>query len=345
MKFNGVSASFSVLSSTQIAATVPAGATTGPISVTTPGGTVAGGTPFTVTTPAPTITNFAPLSGPVGTSVTITGTNLTGATTVKFNGVSAAFTPISSTQLSATVPAGATTGPISVTTPGGTAAGATSFSVPPTVSIIATSPIATETAPKTGTSLASRTPSSSAALTVFYSSTGRTATPGVDYVALPGSATIAAGASSVTIPVTLIGDSVFERNETIVVTLIANAAYVVGTPSSATVTIVSDDFSEPTPSPQATPIKAMHVTELRNAIDDARTRHGLAALGWTNAPLVPGSTPVKALHLTELRTALSQAYQQVGKPLPNYAEAIVARGTMIKASHLTELRILTRNLE
>ena len=217
-------------------------------------------------------------------------------------------------------------------------------SVPPTVSIIATSPIATETGSKTGTFVVSRTGASSAALTVFYSSVGGTAAPGFDYVALPGSAIIPAGASSVAIPVTLIADSLFERNETIVVTLIGNAAYVVGTPSSATVTMVSDDFTEPTLSPQATPIKAMHFTELRNAIDDARTRHGLAAFGWTNAPLVPGSTPVKALHLAELRTALSQAYQQVGKPLPNYAEAVVAGGT-IRASHLTELRTLVRNLE
>ncbi len=153
-----------------------------------------------------------------------------------------------------------------------------------------------------------------------------------------------AGASSVAIPVTLIGDNVFERDKTIIVTLIANAAYVVGTPSSATVTIVSDDFSEPTLSPQATRITSIHFTELRNAIDDARTRHGLAAFGWTNSPLVPGSTPVMALHLTELRTALTQAYAQVGKPLPNYVEAIVAGGT-IKASHLSELRMLVRNLE
>ncbi|MBI3106355.1 MAG: hypothetical protein HYY95_12425 [Candidatus Rokubacteria bacterium] len=228
---------------------------------------------------------------------------------------------------------------------GGNAESAADFtvSVPPTVNIVATSPIATETGSKTGTFLVSRTPASSAALTVFYGA-GGTAAPGVDYVALPGSALIPAGASSVAIPVTLIGESVFERNETIVVTLIANAAYVVGTPSSATVTIVSDDFSEPTLSPQATPIKAMHFTELRNAIDDARTRHGLGAFGWTNAPIVPGSTPVKALHLTELRTALTQAYLVAGKPAPSYAEAIVVGGTMIKASHLSELRALVQNL-
>ena len=59
----------------------------------------------------PTISSFAPASGPVGSSVTITGTNLTGATAVSFNGTSAAsFTVTSSTQITATVPTGATTG-------------------------------------------------------------------------------------------------------------------------------------------------------------------------------------------------------------------------------------------
>ena len=78
----------------------------------------------------PTITGFTPASGPVAASVTISGTNFTGATAVKFNGVSAAsFSVTSSTAIQATVPAGATTGPLSVTTPGGTATSATNFAV------------------------------------------------------------------------------------------------------------------------------------------------------------------------------------------------------------------------
>ena len=65
---------------------------------------------------APTITTFTPGNGPVGTSVTISGTNFTGATAVTFNGSTASFTVTSGTAIQATVPAGATTGPISVTT-------------------------------------------------------------------------------------------------------------------------------------------------------------------------------------------------------------------------------------
>ncbi len=82
---------------------------------------------------SPTITSFSPISGPVGSSVTITGTNFAGATSVKFGGVgSTTFTMDSSTQIAASVPAGAVTGPISVEAPSGTAVSSTSFTVLPT---------------------------------------------------------------------------------------------------------------------------------------------------------------------------------------------------------------------
>src|SRR5207248_2321128 len=76
VSFNGVAATFTVSPSGTIATTVPAGATTGPITITTPGsGPLKTTTRFTVT---PAITSFAPLSSAVGTSVTINGTNFTG---------------------------------------------------------------------------------------------------------------------------------------------------------------------------------------------------------------------------------------------------------------------------
>jgi hypothetical protein len=125
--FNNVTATFVVNSATQITATVPATATTGPIRVTAPGGTGSSLTNFTV--PPPTITSFTPTFGPVGASVTITGTNFTGATAVTFNNVAATFVVNSATQITATVPATATTGPIKVTTPAGSATSTTSFTV------------------------------------------------------------------------------------------------------------------------------------------------------------------------------------------------------------------------
>ncbi|MGA2190479.1 MAG: choice-of-anchor tandem repeat GloVer-containing protein [Steroidobacteraceae bacterium] len=59
-------------------------------------------------------------SGAVGASIKILGTDLTGATGVTFNGIAAAFTVASKSEIKATVPTGATTGAIVVTTPGST---------------------------------------------------------------------------------------------------------------------------------------------------------------------------------------------------------------------------------
>jgi hypothetical protein len=133
VKFNGVSASFTVNSQgTRIDTKVPTGATTGKITVTTPGGTATSAKNFTVTVPAPTITSFSPTSGRSGTAVTITGTAFTGATAVRFGGVRASFAVNSATQITATVPVGAVTGKISVTTAGGTGTSATNFTVVPT---------------------------------------------------------------------------------------------------------------------------------------------------------------------------------------------------------------------
>ena len=128
--FNTTAATtYVVNSATQITATVPVGTTTGPLHVTTSGGGPANSaTNFTVVA-GPAITSFTPTSGAVGTSVTITGTNLTGVTSVKFNGVTATFTTSTATSVTATVPSGATTGKIEVTTPGGTATSATDFTV------------------------------------------------------------------------------------------------------------------------------------------------------------------------------------------------------------------------
>lgn len=71
----------------------------------------------------PIITSFSPTSGPIGTSVTITGTDLGSASSVSFNGTAqTSFTSNSATQLVLNVPSGATTGPLTVTTPGGTSA-------------------------------------------------------------------------------------------------------------------------------------------------------------------------------------------------------------------------------
>jgi uncharacterized repeat protein (TIGR03803 family) len=111
---------------TFLAATVPAGALTGSVTVTTGATTLTSSQAFRVT---PTLASFDPPSGPVETPVTITGTGLMQTTKVAFNGKLASFTVNSDTEVTATVPTGATTGKIALETKGGTASSTTSFTV------------------------------------------------------------------------------------------------------------------------------------------------------------------------------------------------------------------------
>lgn len=125
---NGTTVTFSgaspvagtVTASTVVEATVPAGAVTGPITVTTSAGSAVSASNF-VASSTPAITGFNPPYGSIGSSVTISGWNFYGVTSVKFNGTTASFSTPSQTQITATVPAGATSGQISVTTAAGTA--------------------------------------------------------------------------------------------------------------------------------------------------------------------------------------------------------------------------------
>lgn len=127
--FDGTPAIFKVVSSSEITSTVPAGAGTGLVTVTTPSATLTSNRPFLVT---PKVTSFTPASGVVGTSVTITGVSLTQTTAVTFGGVPAIiFSVVSDTEVTATVPSGAASGDIAITTAGGTATGAKSFKVTP----------------------------------------------------------------------------------------------------------------------------------------------------------------------------------------------------------------------
>ncbi len=97
---NTPATNFTVVSATQITAVVPAGATTGKITITTPNGSAESVGDFTIIGELPTISGFNPTSGPAGTSVTISGAAFNGATAVTFNGVNASsFTVNSATQI------------------------------------------------------------------------------------------------------------------------------------------------------------------------------------------------------------------------------------------------------
>lgn len=111
---------------------------------------------------------------------------------------------------------------------------------PPTVTLTVGSATATEAGATPGIVTISRGASAPSPLVVGLSFTG-TAARGSDYVDLGTSATIPAGAASVDVPITPIDDTKVEGNETVNVALRTSASYVVGSPASGTVTIVSDD--------------------------------------------------------------------------------------------------------
>jgi len=131
VSFNGVAATFKNVSDTYITATVPAGAPSGTVTVTTFTSTMTSNRAFLV---VPQINSFSPAGGIVGASVVITGVSLKQATQVTIGGNTASFKVNSDTQVTATVPAGAKNGAkITITTPGGIATSTASFTVVPSI--------------------------------------------------------------------------------------------------------------------------------------------------------------------------------------------------------------------
>jgi hypothetical protein len=110
--------------------------------------------------------------------------------------------------------------------------------------------------------------------------------------------------------------------------------------------VFAQGFTDATLLARTTLVKALHVSELRSAIDTLRSRWSLGAFAWTDPTLTVRSTSLKAVHLTELRTALAQAYTAAGRTPPTYTDPVLtARATLIKATHINELRAAVRGLE
>jgi hypothetical protein len=62
-------------------------------------------------------------------------------------------------------------------------------------------------------------------------------------------------------------------------------------------------------------------------------------VSWTDAVVTAGATPVRAVHLTELRTRLGEVYVAASRPVPTYTHATVIGGvTAITAADIVELR-------
>jgi uncharacterized repeat protein (TIGR03803 family) len=98
---------------------------------TNQGGAKGDGTVFSLSVGFGPFVETQPASGKVGAKVIVLGNNLTGSTSVTFNGTAATFTVVSSTEITTTVPTGATTGTVEVATPSGTLKSNVKFRVMP----------------------------------------------------------------------------------------------------------------------------------------------------------------------------------------------------------------------
>jgi hypothetical protein len=152
--FNGTPATFTVNSATSISTVVPAGASTGLLTVITPGGSATSATPFTVVlpNPVPTSTTLSPttvVAGSPDLMLTVSGSGFVSNSIVSFNGVAVATTYVSASQLTAVVPASNLTTPgsypvvVSSPAPGGGTSTALAFLVEvPAPTIVSFTPAA-----------------------------------------------------------------------------------------------------------------------------------------------------------------------------------------------------------
>jgi YD repeat-containing protein len=144
VSFNGVNATVSAATASTLVVVVPSGATTGSVTVTSPGGSANSPRPFIITSTL-AISGFTPTTGTTGTAVTITGTGFNTTTignTVLFNTTKALVSAASATQLDVVVPSNAASGRITVATDKGKAVSSSDFIIPPasyaTTDIVAT---------------------------------------------------------------------------------------------------------------------------------------------------------------------------------------------------------------
>jgi len=136
VRFGATAAATTAWSTTSVTATVPASLATGAtvVTVTPTGGSASNALVFTVDAPpAPTagLTNLSPTSGPVGATLTITGTNMGASGAITVGGITAATTAWSATSITCTIPAGLAIGAkaVVVTPTRGAASNALAFTV------------------------------------------------------------------------------------------------------------------------------------------------------------------------------------------------------------------------
>jgi N-acetylneuraminic acid mutarotase len=98
-------------------------------------------------------------------------------------------------------------------------------------------------------------------------------------------------------------------------------------------------FTDSTLMVGSTLIKAVHITELRTAVDAVRTLAGIGGYSFTDSTLRAGLTMAYAVHITDLRTGLNAARTTLNlTPLVYTDTELTPNSTLIKAAHIDDLR-------
>lgn len=258
---------------------------------------------FRIQPATPSILDFFPEAGAVGSSVSINGSSFFGATSVEFNGVPDPTAVVdSASHISAKVPEGATTGPITVTTPGGTAVSQTDFAVIPSVYIDDTSAVEGNSGTSSASFAVHLSARSLATVSVAYTTVNGTAKSGEDYRTSTGVVTFPPNTDTASIPVTIVGDTVQEQNEYFFVNL-SNPVGAVITRAQGRCTIIDNDSDQPvivadgftlteescTPGNQAIdPDERVTVTLKLKNIGPTATENLVAALMQSSSVAEPG---------------------------------------------------------
>src|SRR5712691_2429549 len=324
VRWNGSNRTTTFVSATELRAAIPASdvALAGSAQITVfdflPIGERSNTLTFTINQSVPVLAALSPSSataGGAGFTLTVSGANFVAPSVVRWNGLDRTTTFVSSTELRAAISSSdiTTAGTTQITVfnplPGGGTSGALTFTI--------TNQMFTLTVTVRGSGVGSvvSTPagincSSVCSGTFTVNAVTLTGAPAADASFKSWNGSCGGASPSCTVALG---------------------------PTAVTATF-SAVFTDATLTAQGTAIKAVHITELRSAIDTLRTRNGLSAFAYTDATLTPGTTVVRGIHLTELGTAL----REMG---PFTDPAIVVGQTVIKATHLNELRKAVRDLE
>src|SRR6266850_1399038 len=93
------------------------------------------------------------------------------------------------------------------------------------------------------------------------------------------------------------------------------------------------------PLASSTTIKGLHLSQLRDAVNQARTRAQLTPASWTDSQ--PVGALIRAVHITELRQRLDEARLALGLSPASYTDPGLTAGYTVKAVHVQELRTRT----